>query len=298
MITIKGFARLCACSTQTLRYYDRIGLLVPAKVDAWTGYRYYEEKQALRFVKIKNLQQADFSIEEIRPLLEADDAQLMEAFERKIREQRQKLEKIQEIQQSYLTETMEIQKMVLMIADFMEGRIDNPRLWEEFGIDDAGQAEVKAHVREMMADWMSQIRGASEEIARNEGLDLEAMEAFMKLLSGDDYGSLQNSSLSVPGGEGDSRESIPADAEKVFERSGWAHVSDWIDEIPDLEDGKHSYFDFRVWDNSPGNPVTDPVFPLLMLAVMASRYHAMQGGMHCHIGKSEDGLNHFTLFCK
>ena len=110
MITIKGFARLCACNTQTLRYYDRIGLLAPAKVDAWTGYRYYEEKQALRFVKIKNLQQADFSIEEIRPLLEADDAQLMEAFERKIREQKQKLEKIREIQQSYLKETMEIQK--------------------------------------------------------------------------------------------------------------------------------------------------------------------------------------------
>ena len=60
MITIQGFAKLCGCNTQTLRYYDRIGLLAPAKVDEWTGYRYYEEDQAMRFVKIKNLQQADF----------------------------------------------------------------------------------------------------------------------------------------------------------------------------------------------------------------------------------------------
>ena len=65
MITIRGFAKLCGCNTQTLRYYDRIGLLTPAKVDEWTGYRYYEEEQALLFVKIKNLQQADFSIDVI-----------------------------------------------------------------------------------------------------------------------------------------------------------------------------------------------------------------------------------------
>ena len=84
MITIQGFAKLCGCNTQTLRYYDRIGLLAPAKVDEWTGYRYYEEEQALLFVKIKNLQQADFSIEEIRTLLPGDDDLLMAACSRPI----------------------------------------------------------------------------------------------------------------------------------------------------------------------------------------------------------------------
>ena len=92
MITIQGFAKLCGCNTQTLRYYDRIGLLAPAKVDEWTGYRYYEEQQAMLFVKIKNLQQADFSIDEIRPLLAEDGERLQEACERKIREQEQKLD--------------------------------------------------------------------------------------------------------------------------------------------------------------------------------------------------------------
>ena len=92
MITIQGFAKLCGCNTQTLRYYDRIGLLTPAKVDPWTGYRYYEEEQAVQFVKIKNLQQADFSIEEIKNLLGKNDVLLMEAFEEKIREQELKLD--------------------------------------------------------------------------------------------------------------------------------------------------------------------------------------------------------------
>ena len=53
MMTIKEFAQLCKCSTQTLRYYDKVDLLKPSSVDKWSGYRYYEKSQAVNFVKIK-----------------------------------------------------------------------------------------------------------------------------------------------------------------------------------------------------------------------------------------------------
>jgi DNA-binding transcriptional MerR regulator len=296
MITIKGFARLCGCNTQTLRYYDRIGLLVPAKVDEWTGYRYYDEKQATRFVKIKNLQQADFSIEEIRPLLEVDDDQLMEAFERKITEQQQKLERIREIKQSYLKETMDIQKMVLMMTDFVEGRLDEPRLWQEFGLDDAEQAEISAQVHEMVADWLTQCRNASEEMAKGmDPGDRETMKTILDRLTAGSPEKEQELILSVQKDGNEGGEEVPADAEKIFGRDGWEHVSEWIDEIPDLGDGRQSYFLFRVREDSP---VTDAAFPTLMLAVMATRYNAMNGGMYCNTGKSDDGLNHFTILCK
>ena len=75
MMTIKEFAGLCRCSTQTLRYYDKIDLLKPVNVDQWTGYRYYTESQVIDFVKIKNLQAADFSISEIKELLGKSDQQ-------------------------------------------------------------------------------------------------------------------------------------------------------------------------------------------------------------------------------
>ena len=135
MITIQGFAKLCGCNTHTLRYYDRIGLMKPAKVDEWTGYRYYEEEQALLFVKIKNLQQADFSIEEIKALLPGDDDLLIAALERKIEEQKQKLERIREIQRSYLHEVMDMRNMVNTLTDLVEGGANNPILWKEFGLD-------------------------------------------------------------------------------------------------------------------------------------------------------------------
>ena len=98
MMTIKQFASLCGCNTQTLRYYDKINLLKPIHVDPWSGYRYYAKSQAIDFVKIKNLQAADFTILEIKELIKKTDTQVYEAFDRKIAEQTQRLERIIEIQ--------------------------------------------------------------------------------------------------------------------------------------------------------------------------------------------------------
>ena len=295
MITIQGFAKLCGCNTQTLRYYDRIGLLAPAKVDEWTGYRYYEEEQALLFVKIKNLQQADFSIEEIKTLLPGDDDLLMAAFERKIKEQEQKLETIREIQRSYLKEAMDMRKIVNEYMDFVEGRMAKPELWKELGLDEEQEAEAKAAVNDMLADWISQCRGASEEIARNmDSKDLNVMKEVMETLAD---GNPDNRELlfSVAGGNENPEEEIPADAQTVFERDGWDHISAWINEVPNLGNGKQKYFVFRVREESP---VGDPGFPTILLAVMAIKHDAMNGGMNCRIGLSDDGLNHFTLLQK
>lgn len=295
MITIQGFAKLCGCSTQTLRYYDRIGLLTPARVDEWTGYRYYEEEQAMQFVKIKNLQQADFSIEEIRPLLREDGERLQEAFARKIAEQEQKLERIREIQRSYLEEKMEMQKILGVIADFMEGKANDPQLREEFGLDAPQAAEVDAKVHEILADWMAQIRTAGEEIARQMGdQGLEAVKTVMEALSKGDQGDKELMvSVTEQGGEGG--EEIPADAERVFERSGWEHVSEWIGNLPEMDGDRQNIFQFRVREDSP---VGNPGFSIMMLAVMASRYDVLQGGISCRVGRSEDGANHVLLLRK
>ena len=83
MMTIKEFAHLCGCNAQTLRYYDKIDLLKPVQVDPWSSYRYYAQKQALDFVKIKNLQQADFSISEIKELLTDGHTKPLKGFKSK-----------------------------------------------------------------------------------------------------------------------------------------------------------------------------------------------------------------------
>lgn len=294
MITILGFARLCGCNAQTLRYYDRIGLLTPAKVDEWTGYRYYEEEQAMLFVKIKNLQQADFSIEEIKALLPGDDDLLMAAFEQKIKEQTQKLETIRKIQKSYLKETMDMRQMVNEYMDFVERRMDNPELWKELGLDAEQEAEVTANVHDLLADWLSQCRKMGEEISLTaDGQMFSGMENIMDQLKSGMLDHAEELLLSRDSSEVE--KDVPADARLVFERSGWDHVSEWIGEVPNLGNGKQKYFVFRVREDSP---VADAGFPSILLGVMAARYDAMDGGMSCMVSRSSDGINHFMLMQK
>ena len=289
MITIQGFAKLCGCNTQTLRYYDRIGLLAPAKVDQWTGYRYYEEEQAMLFVKIKNLQMADFSIEEIKTLLNEDEDHLMAAFDRKIREQKEKLERIINIKASYLDEAMNMQMMVNTMIDFVEGRMSNPELWKEFGLDQERDTEISARVHEMLADWLEQCKNAGADMA-------QYMESMQEMADKLKKGTLEEEQRKMLlGDEEDLEKDIPAGAEKVFGRDGWAHVSEWINEIPALEKGRQSFFLFSVPADSL---IVDPGFPTLMLAVMGVRYNTLEGGMSCKVAMSKDGLNHFSLLQK
>ncbi len=295
MITIQGFAKLCGCNTQTLRYYDRIGLMKPAKVDEWTGYRYYEEEQALLFVKIKNLQQADLSIEEIKALLPGDDDLLIAALERKIQEQKRKLERIREIQQSYLREVMDMRNMVTMLMNLVEGGANNPVLWKEFGLDTEAETETRARVHETIADWLSQCREAGAGIAQQMGGQDPAFvkEVLDTLANGNaDRTSLLLRAEKEKDGSG---EALPPDAEKICEYSGWDHVSEWIRRIPQLAAGKQTYCRFRVRRDSP---VGDPGFPTLMLAVMDALYGTVQGGTNCTIGLSDNGINRFELFQK
>jgi DNA-binding transcriptional MerR regulator len=65
-LSIGEFARLRNITTETLRHYDRIGLLKPIEVDPKTGYRYYSILQYEKLGTIKELRQLGMSIDEIK----------------------------------------------------------------------------------------------------------------------------------------------------------------------------------------------------------------------------------------
>ena len=94
MLTIRKFAALCRCSTDKLRYYDRIGLLKPAMTDSMNNYRYYSSRQLADYARIRDLQAAGFSIKEIKKLLAGSEDEIAKAFDAKISQQNQKLEKL------------------------------------------------------------------------------------------------------------------------------------------------------------------------------------------------------------
>ena len=69
MLKIGDFSKLSRISIRMLRHYDEIGLLKPGKVDAFTGYRYYEESQLLDAERIQVLKNMGFGLSVIREIM-------------------------------------------------------------------------------------------------------------------------------------------------------------------------------------------------------------------------------------
>jgi effector-binding domain-containing protein len=72
MFKIGEFSKLSQVPVKTLRYYDEIGLLEPAEVDEFTGYRHYSAEQLPRLNRILALKDLGLSLAEIGELLDGD----------------------------------------------------------------------------------------------------------------------------------------------------------------------------------------------------------------------------------
>ncbi len=303
-MTIKEFAQLCACNPQTLRYYDKIGLLKPSKVDPWSGYRYYAPEQALDFVKIKNLQAADFSIEEIKALLPQSEKQVYEAFDRKIAQQEQKLERIREIQKTYLTEKATMEQIIYSMTDYLLKHCNHPEVLTEFGLSPADAPAILARLKEYLnASIVKEPSREDIQMVINEEViqDQEAILARVQSLTKDnleDTISLNTGSGHNMGHETEKLTDPEPDFsgyEILWERRGWEHVSDFFGDIPLLMPGKTYCLWLRTQEAARFDDLSVPMF--FMGAVL---YH--QGleevAVNCAVSTAEGSENHFRLLCK
>jgi DNA-binding transcriptional MerR regulator len=70
---IGEFARLAGVSIKTLRFYDEVGLLKPASVDARTQYRRYESRQLERLTTILALKDLGATLADIRRVISTNE---------------------------------------------------------------------------------------------------------------------------------------------------------------------------------------------------------------------------------
>lgn len=300
-MTIKEFAQLCSCSAQTLRYYDKIDLLKPVQVDPWSGYRYYEPAQAIDFVKIKNLQAADFTIDEIKALLTLPDQQVYEAFDRKIAEQTQKLQRIREIQQSYLTEKTVIEKIVQSLSDYFLRNCTNLEALKEFGLTANDAPDVLARLRAYLNQWIApnaspdcdwndvtlQING---ELFRGEEQVLGRIRALSVNNLAD---TIYLSDLSVA--QDSENDFDPDHYHSLWEKTGWGHIYEFMDEIPAPE-AEGSYC---LWVRLSGNQYeNDFSFSMFLLGAMLLRWDLSDIALSVVCERSTDNINHFALLRK
>ena len=77
-LSIGRFAQLTGLTAKALRHYDELGLLRPAYVDDFTGYRWYSLPQARDAVAIRRLRSFELPLDEIAEVLLGDGALLRE----------------------------------------------------------------------------------------------------------------------------------------------------------------------------------------------------------------------------
>ncbi len=73
LISIGQFSKICSVSVKALRYYDKLSLLKPVKVDEFTSYRYYDESQLETMLVINRLKRYGFSLAEIKAFINEKD---------------------------------------------------------------------------------------------------------------------------------------------------------------------------------------------------------------------------------
>jgi DNA-binding transcriptional MerR regulator/effector-binding domain-containing protein len=75
VLSIGEFSKICKVSTKTLRYYAEIELILPDKINPENGYRYYSIEQLETMLFINRLKSYNFSLEEIKKILESEETQ-------------------------------------------------------------------------------------------------------------------------------------------------------------------------------------------------------------------------------
>ncbi len=295
---IKEFARLCGCTTQTLRYYDKIDLLKPVAVDPWSGYRYYDPQQALAFVKIKNLQAADFSIQEIKLLLTCSDLQICEAFDVKIAQQTQKLAHIREIQQSYLAEKNTMEQIIHSMTDYMLSHCTHAEVLTEFGLCPSDAPTILELLKKYLNSQLSGKCPADQvsltvddQVFHGQAAVLEQIHHLTKENLGDTI-LLNTAADQDPEPQPDPDFS---EYDCIWEQRGWAHVYDFIDVLPGLEQDKTYCLWLRVVDP---DHFDDLSFSLFLMGSVLHKQQLTDAAVNCSVCAAEDGVNHFKLLCK
>lgn len=97
MLSIGEFSNICQVSTKTLRYYAEIGLILPDEINPENGYRYYSIEQLKRMLFINRLKSYNFSLEEIRAILDAKKPQDEKLYVELIRKKRELKKMVQEL---------------------------------------------------------------------------------------------------------------------------------------------------------------------------------------------------------
>ena len=154
---VKQLAKMAGVSVRTLHHYEHIGLLKPSsRTEA--GYRLYGEKDLLRLQQILFFKELDFSLSEIKKILDRPGFNLTRALENHRELLRQRAERL-----ALLVKT--IDKTIQKLAEENIGMTDE-ELYEGFS-----KEQIERYRREARERWDPKLVEESEQRVRKMSKD-------------------------------------------------------------------------------------------------------------------------------
>ena len=138
MLKIGEFSKLSHITVKALRFYEKEGILLPASVDEWTGYRFYESSQLETVAKIKSMRQLGLSIDEIKSIFSGEDVmKILTAREENLRRLQQKTELqlsiikffMEEKEMKYQVTLKEIPEMMVYSSETILAKYEDAMQW-------------------------------------------------------------------------------------------------------------------------------------------------------------------------
>lgn len=115
MFKIGDFSKLTRVSVRMLRYYDEVGLFKPAKIDDFTGYRYYSAKQISDINLIVSLRDMGFNVADISVCMKEKSEEKLEDILKV---------KSEEIKNNIRAEKIRLEKINSAIKDMKKERVN------------------------------------------------------------------------------------------------------------------------------------------------------------------------------
>lgn len=138
--TVQKLAKISGVSVRTLHFYDEIGLLKPAYIEA-NGYRYYEEKQLLLLQQILFFRELGFELKQIQKILGKGDFDKVAA-----------LHSHRKVLQANIERTKELIKTIDKTINHLSGekKMKDPEIYHGFSKEK--QAEYEKQIIERFGE--------------------------------------------------------------------------------------------------------------------------------------------------
>lgn len=131
LFSIGDFARIGEVSVQTLRHYDKTGVLKPHSIDEESGYRYYTQEQLFSLNNIKMLQSIGFTLQEIAELSVSNSLpDLIDAYQQKAEVVNQQIAELRKARKQLVWYYEILGRMKQPIVDVDESEIGKVNLCE------------------------------------------------------------------------------------------------------------------------------------------------------------------------